>query len=201
MYSPLSDLQKMFYSPEFVVFRVDINGKEYLGRPNTIPYHYDPGAKQKVTFITYSSVQSFMAGYISDEIQVTSADLKGIEAIDTVSSEPLRKILAACNNIENIPVQANVGIILRNVVPMLVTLSGAMEEYEQAHNLIRFETVYEDIEDLMKECAKCPLDLHESRRSSMIRNLKERVSFDVTRLIDLSAQYSSAQPIAAAVGS
>ena len=190
MYSPHSDLHKMFYTPEYIVFRVEINGKEYLGRPNTlrIKHPFDPGDHQSAIFYTYSSVQSFMAGYIGDQIQVTSEEIRGIEAIDTVNPEPLNKILAACNDIYNINPKADIGIIRRNIVPLLVTLSTALQEYEQVHELSRYEGVYDDIEALILECAKCPADLSEGGRANFVRSLKEKISVDVSRLIELSAQ-------------
>lgn len=189
MYSPHSDLHKMFYTPEFIVFRVEIESKEYLGRPNTlqIKHPFDPGTNQKAIFYTFSSIQSFQAGYISDQIQVTSATIKGIEAIDTISREPLNNILAACNEINNIHESADAGIIRRNISPLLLRLSAALEKYEETHNLARFEVVYEDITELINECTKCPYDLSENGRASIVRNLKDRISVGVTRLIELSA--------------
>jgi hypothetical protein len=66
-------------------------------------------------------------------------------------------------------------------------LSAALGEYEEAHNLVTFEVVYEDIRELMNECAKCPYELSENGRASLVRNLKDKISVAVTRLIELSA--------------
>lgn len=196
MYNPLSDLHKMFWTPEFVVFRVEINGKQYLGRPNTIhvKHPYDPGTNQSGIFRTASSVQAFLAGYIDDEIPVTSATVKGIEAIDTIDRVPLDKILAACNDINNIPVRADIGVIRRNIAPMLDRLMAALEAWEHVHDFPRFEVIYEDLDDLKKEVSSAPFNLSEQGRESTVRNMKERVSARVTRVIEMAMYQPTSQP-------
>ena len=189
MYSPHSDLHKMFYTPEFIVFRADIKGQQFLGRPTTlhIDHPWVPGRNQQAVFQTFSSVQSYLAGYIDLEIPVTSMDIKGIEAIDTIDPDPLNKILAACNDINNIKDIPDVGILWRNIAPLLDNLVRSLEAYEDIHGQARYEKVYDDIEDIRNECMRCPANLSDNSRAGIARNMKEKISFDVTRLIEMGS--------------
>ena len=193
MYSPHSDLYKMFHTPNFIVFRVDIGGKEYWGRPNTIrvEHPFKPGLNQQGTFDVYSNVQSFLQGAISDQIPVTSVTIKGIEAIDTVNCEPLDNILSTCFEISNIPSKADVGIIRRNIPDMLVRLELALEEFEGIHNFVKYKLAHECIEELISECKSCPHDLSENGRINLVRDLKEKVSVSVANLIELSTRQTT----------
>src|SRR5687768_15609580 len=113
MYSPHSDLYKMIHTPGFVVFRVLVDGVEYLGRPITVGVDnlWRPGPNQKATFQIYRSVQDFMAGYIQSEIEVTSANTIGLEAIDTGGRQPFDNVLSTCFEISKINSKADIGII------------------------------------------------------------------------------------------
>lgn len=103
MYSPYSDLHKMLHTPEFILFKVNIAGREYFGRPDTIrvkhAYDLEP---QSGIFTAYSSQQAFEAGYPGEKLPVDSTIIKGIKAIDIVNPTPLNLILAACNEINQI---------------------------------------------------------------------------------------------------
>lgn len=178
----------MLLSPEFIIFRVEIDGKEYLVRPNTLylDHPWTP-KKQSAKLNIFSSLQSFKCGYLSGEISVTSADVIGVEAIDTVDPIPLNTILAACNELENINLRADIGVIYRNIAPILHRLMEAMEDFEHIHDLRRYETAYEDINDLIHDCSKCRPDMSELERSNFVRDLKERVSVRVSRLIELAS--------------
>jgi len=189
MYNPLSDLHKMFLTPEFILFRVEIKGQEYLGRPNTlvVDHQWVPGKNQEAKFRTSSSIQSFLARYVDDEIPVTSGIIKGLEAIDTVDPGPLNAILAACNDINNVAEVPNIGTLYRDIPPMLVALIHAVEDYEQLHGQPRFEVMYDDIEDLRKECVRCPADLSDNGRAGIVGNLKEKIGSRVTRLIEIGS--------------
>lgn len=188
MYSPHNDLHKMFYTPEFIVFRVDINGKEYLGRPNTIQikHPFDPGQNQKAIFYTYSSIESFLQGNISKEIRVTAQEIKGLEAIDTVNSEPLNKLLSICNDLNNLSQKSDVGIIRRNIPVILSQLLIAIDEYENVHGCLKYDIAYESIEECVNDCRNCPYDLSEIGRANLIRDLKEKISVHVSNLIEFT---------------
>ncbi len=189
MYSPHSDLYKMLHTPEFILFRVDINGKEYLGRPCTITvdHPYGETTNQKGVFRTFDSEQSFLSGNVSEEIQVTSTTIKGIEAIDSVDRTPLNNILAACYETSQIPERPDIGIVRRNITPVLERLLAALSDYETLHHLAHYEVAFDDIEELINECKLCPTDLSENGRASIVRNLKKKISVNVSNLIEFSS--------------
>jgi hypothetical protein len=178
----------MIHTPGFIVFRVEIEGKEFLGRPISVGVDsiWNPGVNQQGLFQTYSTIQSFMAGYINNEMKVTSETIKGIEAIDTVDNGPLNNIFTACHEIDDIPSIADIGVIKRYVPKILQALSASLTAYEELHNLNRYALVFEEIDQLAKECGTLPYNLSEIERKNFIRNLKEKVSINVTRLIELS---------------
>lgn len=190
MYSPHSDLYKMIHTPGFIVFRVSVDGKEYLGRPISVGVDnfWQPGPNQSATFQIYRSMQDFMAGYIQSEIQVTSANTIGLEAIDAYGRESLDSILSACFEISEINPKADIGIIKRVIPDMLNRLAETLNEFEQLHNLIRYERAYYYIEDLALDCHRCRYDLSEVERADMVRNIKEKVRIAVTNLIEFATR-------------
>lgn len=190
MYSPKSDLHKMIYTPEFIAFRVKIEGIEFIGRPNTITYNASAeGTKQQGLFYAYDGIESFIAGNHFKEIPVTSHAIIGIEAIDTVTPGPLNDILSACYEIENIPVKANIGFIRRNIPEILQRLCKALEEYEHVHSFIKFEIVFFEIQNIIKDCETCGLP--DNDREAFIRILKDKISYRVSNFINLQRKSSN----------
>src|SRR5258705_8958517 len=104
MYSPLNDLQKMWLTPRYIIFKVDIGGKVYYGRiNNAICEPFDIVLSGK--FEAYSSLLASQTGSTGEEIIVTPKEIIGLEAYDILSNKnpsPFSKIIACCWEIENI---------------------------------------------------------------------------------------------------
>lgn len=185
MYSPHSDLVKMFYSPSFIVFRVLIdNEKEYWGRPSTIrtgPFDH-PIYDGK--FDIYASIDGFMRGNILGNIEVKKEQIKGLEAYDIINPEPLKRILSICNEFESIPNNADIGIIKIVVPEILNRLLVALNDFQDLHEYQKFEAYYDDIEETISQCENALYTVTNQQREDLINYSKERVSTRVTWLIE-----------------
>lgn len=188
MYSPFSDLFKMFHTPDFIIFRVLINDKIYLGRPNTMSVDnlFTGGKNQKAEFFTYSSIEAFIQGEVLDKLIVTAPEINGLEAIDIINPEPLNKILSICLEFDNISEKSDIGIIKRSIPETLEQLLIAIENYEKLHNSDKYEIAYDFIDEVINDCKNASYTLSELDKKKLIINSKEKVSVKISNLIEFS---------------
>jgi hypothetical protein len=179
----------MFHTPELILFKVEINGKQYYGRPNTlyVENFFKPNPNQKALFYTYVDERSYLQGNRDGEIQVTALEIKGLEAIDTVKREPLDKILFHCNELSKC--KQDMWYISKAIPKILSELIIAIEEYEDIHSCKKYEVLYDDIEEIVNNCNAYPINAPEMSRSNLVRDIKEKISYRIDNLIEFSARY------------
>lgn len=172
MYSPHSDLYKMFHTPDFILFRVKIKESEYFGRVDTIntqrPYTPQPVSG---TFITFENQQGFETGIPISIILVDATTVEGIEAIDILNPAPLNAILAACNEIDEITQikpATDIGLIHYEIPVYIEYLLAAMLEFEQLHDLKHNEKIFADIEAIRKQLSGSPDNATETERKKIL---------------------------------
>lgn len=191
MYSPHSDLYKMFHTPDFILFRVKIKGSEHFGRVDTIntqiPYKQQPVSG---TFITFDGQNGFEAGIPVSIIPVDAATVEGIEAIDILNPAPLNAILAACNEIDEITQTksaADIGLIRYEIPVYIEDLLAAMLEFEQLHDLKHNEKIHADIEAIRKQLSSSPDNATELERKKVLTECRETIAACVSTFIELAA--------------
>lgn len=185
MYSPYSDLEKMFWTPNYILFRCLIDGKEYFGRPKDI--HMGDVSNQKFRHCSFQYWDSF-GQYLSGTMprileEVTTNRVIGLEAIDSLSNkEPstLSQILSLCNEIAQIPEASDIGIMRNNIPAILDRLLNVIEIYSLEHpkaytknsiySIDELKTEFENIDDSLKS---------EQYRKEKIVNLKEKLSQNI----------------------
>lgn len=185
MYSPYSDLEKMFWTPNYILFRCLIDGKEYFGRPKDI--HMGDVSNQKFrhcSFQYWDSLGQYLSGTMPELLEeVTANRVVGLEAIDSLSNKKpstLSKILSICNEIDQLNELEDIGFMKTSIPEKLERFKITVQEYEEEHkkaytqNLIylidEYKTEFENIGDSLNS---------EQYRKEKIVNLKEKLSQNI----------------------
>jgi hypothetical protein len=193
MYSPYSDLYKMLLTPTFIVFRVKINGIEYFGRPDmlNVEHPFIGGKKQYGIFKSFKSMGEYQSGTVSKEINVTSDEIIGIEAIDTINPIPLIDILSACNELPKKYNEGSYNLIKYNIPDTLQKLLVSIKEYSKIHNCTKNYGLYDDIEDVINDCKNADASISGIKLENLIRDSIEKVSIRVCNLIEFSGKQTT----------
>jgi hypothetical protein len=162
----------MFYTPNYLVFRVRINDKEYFGRMKhgrtSRPFGITAG-----TFRGYRSLLSSMGGGHGEEIEITSNDVIGLEVIDINSSKApsgISKILAACNEIQNVPSTSN------ETTALIDNLISALQEFNDEHRAtVLARGVIDKLDDIKVHFEN---EIHFQTKA---KELKEMISFQIQK--------------------
>lgn len=188
MYSPYSDLEKMFETPKAFLFKVSINGKEYFCRVNTLSHITKPVSG---SLEIYPNVMAFQRGEApSHRMIVDNKEVIGIEVIDTKfdgKPAPINVILAYCNAIDEIKEDADIGVIRRNIPPLIENLMGAVEEYILEYPSYNPPYTVDVINELIGECKNAKDNSTGEERKKIITNVKHVVSFQISSLVRLSS--------------
>lgn len=192
MYSLYSDLEKMFWTPNYILFRCLIDGKEYIGRPKDI--HMGDISNQKFKhcrFQYWDSIGQYFSGTMPQILEeVKSNQVIGLEAIDTLSKEnpsTLSQILAICNEISLVDDKTDLGEIKKSVPDLLEKLYHAIHTYRMEHpkaytgnplyHINEYKAEFENID--------VTLDTFQYKRDK-VRNLKEGISHQIHQLFVIS---------------
>lgn len=194
MYSPYSDLEKMFWTPSYILFRCLIDGEEHLGRPKDI--HMGDIHNQKFKhcrFQYWDSIGQYFSGTMPKLLEeIKSSQVVGLEAIDTISKkEPstLSKILTVCNEISLIENNADIGFLIFTIPEILGKLSNVIGEYGEEHPKSYTGNPIYYINEMKAEFENIDPALNSDQyRKDKIINLKEKVSLNIHQMFSLSGE-------------
>jgi hypothetical protein len=145
MYSPFDDLQKMWLTPHYILFKVDINGKQYYGRVSSLISKPFNGK-----FEGFDNLFAAQSGSPGIEIRVSPEEITGLEAYDSFSNQdpsPFSKILLACIKFDKIStIDENATLIVQNII-------NAIEDFTKEHQEAKNNTAntIANIKELLAE--------------------------------------------------
>jgi hypothetical protein len=133
---------------------------------------------------------AFQRGEVASETMlVNNEEVMGIEVIDTKIDRkpaPINVIMFYCNTIDEIKKDADIWTVKNNLPKYLENLLEAVREYCIEFNMPNALPTIDIIEELILGFRSADNMMPEQKRKDMIREAKEVVSFQISRLINLS---------------
>lgn len=178
---PYSNLQKMSLPPYYLLFKVLIDNKEYLGRMDTIGYVQNFNKPSRGTFNVYKSIEDFKNDNLDKKIETASDKVIILDVIDTISKQhpsPLNTLIDLCKKFDAIPNDFDVDT-LSDIIEQIIY---SFEDFATEHPKVN-KGITSDLLRLKKESQDM---IDENRKKTFIIDAKERVNYQIDNLIRFS---------------
>lgn len=190
MLAPYRPLQRMWLPPYYLLFKVIIDGKDFLGRVNVLRYNQNFGNTPSTgVFNSYKSIDDFINKIIDSEIETASDKVTITEIIDTFSElhpSPINSLMSICDKLNAIPSNTDIGTLRHTIKDLLDELSFAVNDFWKLHPTVFKNDTIEYIKQSITEIKRIPDSFSLDHRIVFIEDLKERIFYLVDNLIRFS---------------
>lgn len=182
-------LQKMWLPPYYLLFKVTIDGTQYLGRVDTLRYEQHFNKPSIGIFKSYKSIEDFRIGAVDKEIKTSSDKVEILEVIDSCSEQhpsAINSLITVCQKVIDTPNNADIGTVRRTLPDTLDELNYCVVDFCSLHKTAIKGDISEYIEETKKEIKKIPDNFSLDHQKILIEDLKERIFYLVDNLIRYS---------------
>lgn len=191
MYSPYSDLQKMWNSPNYLVFRFSVDGKEYFGRPIDVLCKKEnadsPTTLVGYRYIIYNNLIDFRNGLEKERVEIYKSQfIVGKEVVDSISLQnpsPINLLLESCNRLDSFKNVIEIGLLKRIIPDILNEIYSYTKDFLSEHPRGNERDLRHFIDKYIKEIETIPYSASKLEIDNLFRDIIEVISSEISIII------------------